>query len=121
MHIIDFTPDHATPIAEYASRAAAAQPLADGHGEAHVYAVHIGPGGEIGPHPAGFGQLFLVVAGAGWVSGNDGGRHALGAGQGAFFARGELHAKGSETGLSAVMIQVAELAPANTRDTPVEA
>jgi quercetin dioxygenase-like cupin family protein len=105
MHVIDFTPEFATLIAEYASRGASAQLLADGAGEAHVYAVHLAAGGEVGPHPAGFGQLFLVVAGEGWVSGGDGVRHAVRVGQGAVFAPG------------AVMIQLAELTPAPGRST----
>jgi quercetin dioxygenase-like cupin family protein len=112
MHLIDFSPTRATPIEEYASRGANAQLLADGAGEAHVYAVHLAAGGEIGPHPAGFGQLFLVVAGEGWVAGADGTRHAVRAGQGAAIAQGEVHAKGSEAGCSAVMIQLTHLAPA---------
>ena len=112
MHVIDFGPERAAPITEYASRGASAQPLADGAGAAHVYAVHLAAGGEIGRHPAGFGQLFLVVAGEGWVAGADGVRHIVRAGQGAVIARGELHAKGSETGCSAVMLQLAELTPA---------
>jgi hypothetical protein len=109
MHLIDFGPDRATAVSEYASRGTRAQPLADGAGEAHVYAVHLDAGGEIGPHPAGFAQLWLVVDGEGWVAGADGVRHRVGAGTGALIARGELHAKGSERGCSAIMIQVAEL------------
>lgn len=112
MYMIDFTPTRALPIAEYASRGASAQLLADGVGEAHVYAVHLAAGGEIGPHPAGFGQLFLVVAGEGWVAGADGMRCSVRTGQGAVIARGEVHAKGSEAGCSALMIQLAELATA---------
>lgn len=111
MHVIDFSPERGKPITEYASRGAAAQALADGTGEAHVYAVHFDPGGEIGAHPAGFGQLFLIVAGSGWVAGADGVRHAVRAGQGAVIARGEVHAKGSGVGCTAVMIQLAELTP----------
>jgi quercetin dioxygenase-like cupin family protein len=111
MRIIDFAPEHAAPVTAYGSRAASAQTLGAGHGEAYVYVVHIGAGGEIGPHPAGFGQLFLVVAGEGWVAGGDGVRRPVRAGQGAAIERGEVHAKGSLTGLSAVMIQLAELAP----------
>ena len=53
MHVVDLHPERARPIAEYASRASSAQPLAHG--------------------------------------------------------RGEAHAKGSDTGLTAVMIQIAEL------------
>ena len=116
MHIIDFAPAHADPITEYNSRDARAQPLGEGQGEAHVYAVHVGPGGHIGPHPAGFGQLFCAVAGAGWVAGADGVRHDLRAGQAAVIARGEVHAKGSDTGLTALMVQVAEFTPAGTEE-----
>jgi quercetin dioxygenase-like cupin family protein len=111
MHVIDFGLEHAAPITDYASRGASAHALADGAGEAHVYVVHLAAGGEIGAHPAGFAQLFLVVAGAGWVTGADGVRHAVRAGQGAVIARGEMHAKGSRPGCTAIMIQVAELTP----------
>lgn len=106
MHLIDFGREHGAPITEYASRGATAQPLAHGDGETHVYVVHLAAGGEIGPHPAGIGQLFLVVVGSGWVAGADGVRRPLRAGQGAVIARGEVHAKGSDAGCSAVMIQL---------------
>lgn len=109
MHILDFAPEHAAPITEFQSRAASAQPLGDGQGEAHVYAVHVAPGGHIGPHPAGFGQLFCVMAGVGWVAGADGVRHEVRTGQAAVIARGELHSKGSDTGLTALMVQIADL------------
>ena len=71
MRLIDFRARRAAPIAEYDSVGAAAVPLGDGAGEAHAYAVHLAPGGAIGPHPAGFDQLFLVVEGSGWVAGAD--------------------------------------------------
>src|SRR5690242_5467803 len=112
MYVIDFGASHAAPITEYASRGASALPLADGTGESHVYALHFSAGGEIGPHPAGFGQLFLVIRGDAWVTGRDGVRRTVSAGKGAVIARGEVHAKGSETGCTAIMIQVADLAPA---------
>lgn len=85
--------------------------LAEGEGEAHAYVIYLQPGGEIGPHEAGFGQLFLALAGEGWVAGQDGVRQTLATGEAAFFARGELHSKGSETGLTALMVQVRELTP----------
>ena len=109
MHLVSFGPDLATPITTYQSSGAAAQALADGAGEAHVYAVHFAAGGAIGAHPAGFGQLFLIVSGTGWVAGADGVRHEVPAGSGALIARGEVHAKGSAAGCSALMIQVATL------------
>jgi hypothetical protein len=76
-----------------------------------VHWVHIQAGGCIGAHQAGFGQLFLVVAGSGWVAGADGVRVAVNTGQGAYFERGENHSKGSESGLAAIMVQVADLTP----------
>jgi quercetin dioxygenase-like cupin family protein len=88
---------------------ASAVELAAGAGEAHAYLLRFEPGGEIGPHAAEFGQLFLAVSGNGWVSGADGARTALSEGAAAFFERGEVHSKGSETGLTALMVQVRDL------------
>jgi quercetin dioxygenase-like cupin family protein len=112
MHFIDFTPGHETPISVYDSQGASALPLGEGRGEGHVYCIRIEPGGAIGPHEAGFGQLFLVVAGSGWVSGDDGVRRPLGVGWAACIGRGEVHAKGSEAGLTAIMVQLTDLVAA---------
>jgi quercetin dioxygenase-like cupin family protein len=112
MHLLDFSPGRGTPISVYESHGATALPLGEGRGEGHVYCIRIDPGGVIGPHEAGFGQLFLAVAGSGWVSAADGVRRPIGVGRGAFIARGEVHAKGSDTGLTAIMIQLTDLAAA---------
>jgi quercetin dioxygenase-like cupin family protein len=106
MRIVEFGADQASPIENYQSLLATSVPLADGAGECHVYCVRIAAGGSIGRHLAGFDQLFLVVEGAGWVEGGDGKREAISAGQGAFFEKGEMHAKGSDDGLVAVMVQM---------------
>jgi hypothetical protein len=109
MQLLTFGPERAEPISEYQSHYAAAVALASGQGEAHVYCIHLKAGGEIGAHEAGCAQLFLVVAGSGWVSGPDGRRQKVGQDQGAFIARGEMHAKGTESGLTAIMVQLTEL------------
>jgi quercetin dioxygenase-like cupin family protein len=109
MEVISFRDDPGTTITRYASRAATSLDLAHGDGNAHVYVVHIDAGGEIGPHEAGFGQLFVVVSGRGWVREADGPRVEVDAGQAAFFPRGTVHAKGSDHGMTAVMIQVTDL------------
>jgi quercetin dioxygenase-like cupin family protein len=106
MNVIAFSAESASPISEFGSRGARAQALADGDGESHVYFIHVEAGGVIGPHPAGFDQLFLVTSGSGWVARADGLRQALSAGQGAVITRGEIHSKGSNGGLSAIMIQL---------------
>ena len=71
----------------------------------HSHCIRIEPGGVIGSHEAGFGQFFLVIAGSGWVSGSDGIQRPLGVGRGAYIERGEVHAKGSDTGLTAIMVR----------------
>jgi quercetin dioxygenase-like cupin family protein len=99
-----------SPIDRFASRGAAAVPIATGEGETRTTFLRFEPGGEIGRHPAGFGQLFVLLSGTGWVSGGDGVRIAIRAGEVAAFDRGETHAKGSETGMTALMIQVSDVA-----------
>jgi quercetin dioxygenase-like cupin family protein len=85
--------------------------LCSGAGEAHIYCIRFDPGGKIGEHPTGYGQFFFVVEGEGWVCGKDKIRKRLAAGQGAYFSRGELHSKGSESGMTAIMVQVHDLEP----------
>ena len=109
MRVIELSREHAQPIRLFESVAAASVHLGDGSGEAHVYCLYLEPGGEIGEHRAGFGQLFLVVEGEAWAAGPDGQRISLRAGQGAYFARGEMQSKGSEEGATVIMVQVSEL------------
>jgi AraC-like protein len=98
-----------TPVVDFESQHAAAAELATGSGEAHVHIVHIAAGGEIGPHVAGFGQLFVCLEGSGWAAAADGNRVSISGGQVAYFARGELHSKGSTDGLRALIVQVHDL------------
>ena len=113
MEILRFRAGAAEPIGArpYPVTLASSVKLAEGAGEAHAYAVFVEAGGEIGPHEAGFGQIFFAASGNGWVAGNDGVRITLSEGEAAFIHRGETHSKGSETGLTALMIQVRDLTP----------
>jgi len=108
VQLVDFTPQRARAIDQFASSGASSVDLAHGTGESHVYAIHFVPGGIIGPHPAGFDQLFVVVQGSGWVAGADGVRLSIGTNCGAFVPMGEVHSKGSETGMLAFMVQASE-------------
>lgn len=65
----------------------------------------------VGAHPTGFCQLFMVVQGTGWVAAEDGVRVELRAGQGAYFEQGEIHSKGSDAGMLAIMVQGTAIAP----------
>jgi hypothetical protein len=59
MQLLDLTPGHEAVIPAYESHGAYALPLGEGRGEGHIHCIRIEPGGIIGPHEAGFGQLFL--------------------------------------------------------------
>lgn len=109
IRILHLAAANAEPITEFASRGAASEKLGDGAGDFHAYTIHFEAGGLIGPHPAGFDQLFLVVRGTGWIAGDDGVRHPIDAHHAAFVPTGELHSKGSEAGMTAIMIQVSSI------------
>lgn len=111
IRLLHFGKDQAKAIEAYESFGAYSSELAHGNGEVHTYVIHFRPGGAVGPHPAGFDQVFLVVQGSGWVAGSDGVRHSVVEGCAAFVPTGELHSKGSETGMLAVMIQASNLRP----------
>jgi quercetin dioxygenase-like cupin family protein len=77
--------------------------------DGHVVVISIGPGGLVGRHPAGADQLFLVVSGSGWVSGPDGQRVALRAGEAVVWSAGEEHESGSDEGLTALVVEAEQL------------
>ena len=109
MIILDFAGRELQSIVEFETVGAASAELATGAGDAHVHFVDIAAGGEIGPHVANFGQLFVCLAGEGWVASSDDVRAPLRGGQAAYFGRGERHSKGSATGLRALIVQVRDL------------
>jgi quercetin dioxygenase-like cupin family protein len=78
--------------------------------------MHIGAGGIVGYHQATVRQLFLVVAGTGWVRGKDEPRQPIAAGQAAYWEAGEWHESGSQDGMTAIVIEATTLDPA--RDMP---
>ena len=106
MHIREFAFATSHPVTEFASRATRAQTVGNGAGEAHVYLIRIDAGGAIGPHRTEFSQLFVPLEGSAWVSGSDGVRQSVRPGQIACIEVGETHSKGSEGGLTALMVQV---------------
>lgn len=98
-----------TPIEAFNSSRASSMELVSGVGPAHVHVVRMEAGGVIGPHEAGFGQLFHVISGVGWAAGPEGTRCPLEPGQAAFISRGELHSKGAQSEILALIIQVEQL------------
>ena len=109
MRLIDFSAVPTEPITLFDSVAASSQVVAGGRGETHVHCLRFEPGGKIGKHPTGSGQLVLVIEDSGWAMGADGQRIEVTAGQGVFFERGEHHSKGSDSGMTVLMVQVTDL------------
>jgi quercetin dioxygenase-like cupin family protein len=72
---------------------------------AHVVVIEIAPGGVVGRHPAGAFQLFTVVRGVGWVSGSDGERTSISAGEAVLWEPGEEHESGSDEGMTALVVE----------------
>ncbi|MEL7435337.1 MAG: cupin domain-containing protein [Chloroflexota bacterium] len=70
-----------------------------------VVCIRLGADGRIGRHRTVGNQLFLVVEGAGEVSGADGIFHPIEAGQAAFWERKEEHETRTQTGLVALVIE----------------
>ena len=73
--------------------------------EAHVVVIEVAPGGVVGRHPAGAVQLFSVIRGSGWVSGGDGERAPIEAGEAVVWGAGEEHESGSDGGMTVLVVE----------------
>ena len=76
---------------------------------AHVVVIEVEPGGLVGRHPAAAFQLFTVVSGSGWVSGGDGEREPIAAGQAVVWEPGEEHESGSDAGMTVLVVEAESL------------
>jgi GrpB-like predicted nucleotidyltransferase (UPF0157 family)/quercetin dioxygenase-like cupin family protein len=104
MRIVRFDAEVSLPVSRAGSRFRIA-PLTSAGSGARVDVVHVPAGGGVSRHEAPVRQLFAVVAGAGWVSGQEGRRRDLRSGYAALWEQGEDHEAGSETGLTAVRVE----------------
>lgn len=111
MRIFSFARDVGHHVDQYGSNFVLA-PLTDPSGRARVACFHLSAGEFIGEHDATVGQLFCVVEGCGWVSGDDGTRVEIASHQGAYWAAGERHATGTESGMTAIVLEGEEFSVA---------
>lgn len=109
MQIIELDADGGRAVDRFESRHASHLPLARIEGRGGLGIIRLGAGGVLGRHPAVVDQLFCVVAGEGWVSGPDADRIVVRAGQAALWSAGEEHESGTETGLTALVVEVETL------------
>ena len=96
-------------VTRFDSRGATIAGIARGSGAVQVSLLQLAAGGVLGMHPAACPQLFLVVAGSGWVRSRDGARQPLEPGWAALWKTGEPHESGSEHGLTAVVVEADSL------------
>jgi quercetin dioxygenase-like cupin family protein len=104
MEIVRFDEAVSMPISQFGSQFKIG-PLTGADSRVRVQVMHLPPGGSIGTHPAGAKQLLAVVAGAGWVAGDDGVRRPLGPGRAAVWSLGEVHQTGTDVGLTAICVE----------------
>lgn len=113
MQLFRFDAAVARPITQFSSASVAIAPIARPESsDSQLVAMHFTAGGHLGRHPARGAQLFLVVAGAGWVAGADGARMAIGAGMAALWEPDEAHESGSDQGMTAIVLEAESLDPA---------
>jgi len=104
MQVFRFDEEVSIPISEFGSQFRVG-PLTGADARVRVQVVYLPPGGQIGRHAALVRQLFAVVAGSGWVTGQQGDRRDIGPGYGAVWEPGEEHGAGTAGGLSAVCVE----------------
>jgi len=111
VRFLDFGAGRAFAISGFGSRSAAASPLTLPDGDAHVVCLRIGAGGVLGRHPASVDQIFVVIDGEGWVRGPDGERLSVTTGKAVYWEAGEEHESGSDTGMTAIVVESERLIP----------
>lgn len=104
MRVFRFDEEVSIPISHFGSRFRIG-PLTGHDSKVRVQVMHLPPNGLIGRHRTVGQQLFAVMNGTGWVSGEDGERRVIGPGYAALWEDGEDHEAGSEGGLTALCVE----------------
>ena len=112
MRVFRFDMEAGYPIERFDSGNAVFSRIVRTDSPVSVGCIHLGADSVVGYHPAVVNQLFLVVAGKGWVRGEEELRIPITAGQAVFWTAGEGHESGSESGMTAIVIEGEGLDPA---------
>lgn len=78
--------------------------IIDGAEQTRVHVARFEKDSLLGRHPTKIWQLFMVIAGSGWVSGEDQIRYPISMGQAVLWHPGEEHDSGSEIGMSVLIL-----------------
>lgn len=85
--------------------------IVKGAGNFHIGCMYFSENDFVGRHDAVTPQLFVVIQGEGWVSGENGEKLPIKSGEAAFWEKGESHEAGSETNMIAIVIEGENLNP----------
>ncbi len=107
MRIITIAAGHGHPIARFGSVAAHHLGGVRFSGDGGWTLLSIDAGGHLGRHPATLSQLFLVLDGSGWVSGEDAIPVPIQSGSAALWDAGEEHASGTDSGMRIAVLEAA--------------
>lgn len=112
MKLFRFTPEVGRKVALFNSVNVTHTLIAQLAADARISCMYVGPQGRVGYHQAVTPQWFLIVEGEGWVRGEPAAESLpIRQGQAAFWEKGEWHAAGTETGLTAIVIEGETLTP----------
>jgi hypothetical protein len=110
VELLDFSKAVGKKITAYGSRFIMTK-IVTGEGPYHIGSMYFGENEWVGRHDAVTPQLFLVVQGDGWVSGQDEIKKNIKAGEAAFWINGESHEAGTATGMIAIVIEGENINP----------
>jgi quercetin dioxygenase-like cupin family protein len=105
MKIYRFDRDTGRQVDRYNSSGVTLSRMIHQFEEVVIHCAYLEPHGRIGYHQATVPQLFLVIQGDGWVRGEAPERTSIQAGQAAYWEEGEGHESGTETGMTAIIIE----------------
>jgi quercetin dioxygenase-like cupin family protein len=104
MEIVRFDEAAAVSVSQFGSDFKIG-PLVGPGARVRVQVMHVAAGGNIGFHRAASRQLLAIVAGSGWVTGDDRVRRPIGVAKAAVWQAGEGHELGSDLGLTAICVE----------------
>lgn len=105
MEIVNLRGAEGHSIGKFGSKGALHRPVAHTDGDSAIGLITLEADGVLGRHPAVGDQLFIVINGEGWVSGDDETRTDIQAGEAALWCAGESHESGTPTGMTALVVE----------------
>ncbi|MEK4300735.1 hypothetical protein MKY30_15350 [Oceanobacillus sp. FSL W8-0428] len=115
MKIISFEKEFGASVDTESAKFTASRILLDASDIRMGY-MYLGKDDKIPFHEAQADQFFMIVTGAGWVCDGDKNRLPVTSGKAAFWKKGEFHAAGTDSQMTAMVIEGQNL---NTQNMPV--